>query len=420
MKLKVDRWIDNGRYSPEVTFLFQESTRCYKASAYRAALLFSYLAFLTILKERILSAPPPDGFTPPHWEKIRKDLQQDGGWDSAVFDMTKQKKPNTIFIISDDLREQIEYWKNRRNDCAHFKSNDIDYYHVESFWAFIESNLGKLVVSGSIESLLIKVKIHFDNSLTQPDSDPTALIQEINRTVEHPNYLSFYQSITNTIEQLHGKNSAELEKFFDNILSAGLDPSSTMLARFLESEDEKLLTFLQSYPKHITQFKLSPTFIRSLWYKSLFLVTYVNHWPLYTALLRNGLISESDRNEAHEKIILRGTNNWLPQEYEKDELIKANFFDVFNKFVFEENNINIFDWANKNAKLIVYSLENFPLTEMIVKAISNSFSSCNHAYKLCAELENLFGANSNKKSEFLELATSLDIDLPQSIPTLTN
>lgn len=85
---------------------------------------------------------------------VCKNLRKEEKWDEEVNECVKKNDPNkVIFNISDDLRNQYLYWKNRRNDCAHFKKNIIDYFHVESFWLFLQSNLVKFAVNGSKEQL---------------------------------------------------------------------------------------------------------------------------------------------------------------------------------------------------------------------------------------------------------------------------
>ena len=61
MNLKIEKWIIDQKLSKKVTPLFDEAIKSYKASAYKAALLFSYLGFMTILKERIINAQLPPG-----------------------------------------------------------------------------------------------------------------------------------------------------------------------------------------------------------------------------------------------------------------------------------------------------------------------------------------------------------------------
>lgn len=45
MRLHIESWVEERQFSIEVNNLFEESAKCYKAAAYRAALLFHSLLF---------------------------------------------------------------------------------------------------------------------------------------------------------------------------------------------------------------------------------------------------------------------------------------------------------------------------------------------------------------------------------------
>jgi len=123
----------------------------------------SYLGFLTAVRDRLLAAPHvPAGVSEGAWDSLRKQLRNDDKWDPTAYDATQAQKPAPYFIVSDNVRSQVEYWKNRRNDCAHAKSNAIEGSHVEMMWLFIQSNLPKFVVNGSRAALLDKLGRHFD------------------------------------------------------------------------------------------------------------------------------------------------------------------------------------------------------------------------------------------------------------------
>jgi hypothetical protein len=105
-----------------------------------------------------------------------------------------------IFNINDDIRQQIKYWKDRRNDCAHFKTNDIEAHHTESFWSFVKSNLAKISIEGGKESLLNKFEKHFDTTFTPPDADFSPLVKEIDESVEINELSNLWSELINKID----------------------------------------------------------------------------------------------------------------------------------------------------------------------------------------------------------------------------
>ncbi|MGE6719369.1 hypothetical protein ACQKGD_18610 [Peribacillus frigoritolerans] len=59
MRLHFEEWIKDQKISYRTEELIDEAILCYRAKAYKASLLFSYLSFQNIIKERILSADSP-------------------------------------------------------------------------------------------------------------------------------------------------------------------------------------------------------------------------------------------------------------------------------------------------------------------------------------------------------------------------
>lgn len=183
--MEIKKWLETGGFDQEVKDLFEESIVCYKAEAFRASLLYSYLGFMTVLKQRVLNATKePSGFALGEWNNKQKELRNEGGWDLALFKQTQTKPPKAIFEISDDLRIQIKYWKDRRNDCAHAKKQLIKHYHVESFWAFLYSNMPKLVLGGSYDSLINRIDDHFDTNKTALESSYENLVNDIQHCIQ--------------------------------------------------------------------------------------------------------------------------------------------------------------------------------------------------------------------------------------------
>ena len=104
-------------------------------------------------------------------------------------------RPIGIFGLSDNIRHQVVYWKNRRNDCAHSKQNEISSSHVKSFWLFLKSNLAKLVVNGSKEGLLNEIRNHFDFSITPPGADCSHLVEQIPAAISTNELSDFFSEV---------------------------------------------------------------------------------------------------------------------------------------------------------------------------------------------------------------------------------
>ena len=230
MKLPIENWLDSQQLDQEADSCFNESFICFKTGAYKAALLFSYLGFVGVLRTRILTALPPTGFNAAIWTSIQNNVRTAETWDKAIFDATQQQRPGQIFVISNDLRAQVSYWKDRRNDCAHSKPNKITAAHVESFYAFVESNLGKFAVNGSRPAVTTKIFNHYNPSLTSPNQSIAPLIQEITHAVPHAELQDFvgelateFNNRRSVIETMLNQQSPNKVAFISSCFRYGAD-----------------------------------------------------------------------------------------------------------------------------------------------------------------------------------------------------
>jgi hypothetical protein len=66
--LQIEKWITEQDFPEEATNLLDEGITCYKAGAYRAGLLFSYLGFEKVIKNRLLDAKRPDNVPEGAWK----------------------------------------------------------------------------------------------------------------------------------------------------------------------------------------------------------------------------------------------------------------------------------------------------------------------------------------------------------------
>jgi hypothetical protein len=357
MQLKIEKWVVEQNLSKRVTPLFDEAIKSYKVSAYKASLLFSYLGFMTILKERIIKSQLPPGIPQGMWDQIKVDVQNKEAWDKKVFDSTQKRKPAVIFPISETIRREVVYWKDRRNDCAHFKHEKIDYHHVESFWSFLDTNLSKFTVNGGRSSLVRKLKNHFDLSITPPDQPLNPLINEVESAVEPVELQEFFKEVEIELDEFD-----EINKFivFNAILEYYTNQIADDLVDFLKADDTRLLTFLRSHPNKIQYLDLSDEIIRELWYKRLFSES-IDDFKVYAGLLQNNLIRNQDIPEANQRIVNRLGYHHKPDTYSKIILEQNGFYPILKERLFPKIGHHSYSTAN----ICVYSGVSDPLVPVV-------------------------------------------------------
>ena len=193
MILDIENWVGEQRYPNKIKKLFTESVMCYRTGAHRASLLFSYIGFLTIIRENLIASAAPEGFTEEEWENLLSAIRTNDLWEGSVYDaLMRSEKP--IFELSEDIKLQIKYWNDRKNDCTLY-NNGIEGHHTLSFWSFVKSHVSKMTVEGGQASLLKKFNAHFDPIQTRPNKDYGYLVSQISESVLPKKYHEFFEKL---------------------------------------------------------------------------------------------------------------------------------------------------------------------------------------------------------------------------------
>lgn len=415
MKLHIESWVEEKGYSTNIKGLFSESVICYRNGAYRASLIFSYIGFLTIIKETIIKSQRPSTFIEAEWLAIIAKLNNDDTWEKEVFEvLIKATKP--IFPLNEDLRLQLRYWKDRRNDCAHFKQNEIESHHTEAFWSFIKSNLPKMTVEGGAESLLNKFEAHFDETKTPSGEDFAYLVKEIENSVLITELHYFFKKLKFRIDSTRFWHSdSDAAKVYCKILDITNHKIQESLVDYLKQE-ERDIKFLNSFPEKVLQLNYSTADIRTLWKERIYdSALSINPFNIYSGLLRNNLIPSGQISEANRELFnsfSQSTNRKLPEG--KDiETLKANgFFDTVFKIAIEEKDLSKYSWVNEKCDLIISFIENYPLNLKTVKSICEMAERTNFSQWLVKALQDTFANSPDLKTEFHKIATSNSIKIP--------
>ncbi|MCD1162892.1 hypothetical protein [Peribacillus frigoritolerans] len=428
MRIRFEEWLEEQEIDIEANDLFKESIICYKASGYRAALLFSFLGFQTIIKHRVINSKPAKDYSEGVWNHLKKELRNDDKWDKLIFD-TIQNKKKPIFNLTEDLREQYLFWKNRRNDCAHAKGNTISYPHVEGFWLFIQSNLAKFVINGGMKFILQEIRNHFDPARTPIGTPVEPIIRQIPFTIEKIDYNDFLLELKDfSLKQ----QSKSVYKIFDkNIanmwyqLFSLQDSYCEIIVNFLVKELSFCLVVIRRKPEIVQYFYNKETFIRMLWKKD-FSVS--DDYKAFIELLRHNLIHKSQLSEAFDHVfstldtVVFDEDAWWLEvdeginDLDKLVLLENGFFTKFNTIAFESERIVYnFNWANRNKDLIIYYIKHFGLNETVVTAINNALTASNPPFKLRDELTYFYKQTQQQLELHIEISEKNSLNIPKML-----
>ena len=419
MQLTVEKWLNEQLFDEASLKLFYESIICYKAGAYRAGFLFSYLGAQSILKDRIVRGDKPDGVRDHFWTKTLQDLRDDDIWESTLWTAIESKNNGSIFGIGDGhLKVQLEYWRGIRNDCAHAKVNEIISAHVEAYWAFLKSNLPKLVVAGGKDSIINRIQKHFDDKYTPSNADPTPIIKDMAVGVKEDDLDEVFEELDrltrDDLAYVFWYTASKPASFWKGILE--LDGSiSRKCVEFLINRPKDLVSHVLDAHPHLTAyFSEDPLFVRSLWYEKI--NNFFNPFELLAALLDNDCIPPEQTEEAITNVIKKSIDTELaPLTLQRLETY--GFSQIFKDEVFvgDERKIRNFDWANNHCSLVCSYLIQRGLDTDIVIQISDAYSVSNHAFKLRESLIRLFQEKRELREDFIEIAKEEGLELPEHL-----
>lgn len=415
MKLPFETWLENSDVPTEAEVAFRESVISYKAGAYRAGLLFAYVGTGLWLRRRLIAATCPAGVPAGQWASIQRDLQDDNKWDAMMFDCTQMRAPKDIFSVDDHTRDEFKYWKNRRNDCAHFKSNIIAASHVESFWLFLQSSIGRWVPNGSTQDLIERFARHFDPNLTPPGTNIGPLAAMVPHAVPHAELPDFFDSLMTRFTQTLGiflmVNRDALIQIHDAILRGANTVVAPASITWLLEHPDILVGVLRKNPSHVLTLSGHPKEIRKLW-KTLLFDKGRQDLGVVAALLRNNLIPNKQIPEAV-KTTVRNLNGDIPSGLDETVLAAQGFWNEFHDYAVINRQMDKFEWGNRNAGLIAWRVQNAPIDRETAEAICEVFSCEPYPFTVRDALKEMLATSPTKMVELQAVASQAGKTVPE-------
>lgn len=414
-------WLEQQEIAEPALALFDEGMICYAAGAYRAAVVFSYLGVLRAIAHRLMAAPRPSGFPANYWQRLQHSVRQDDTWEGTIFDAMVMEKPASIFLINDDIREQLRYWRSRRNDAAHARTNEIDAPHVEALWLFAKSNLPRLIVAGSRAGLNERFRRHFDPSYSAPGADFAHLVAEIPQAVRAVEYTDFLRDVLRLTHDLSDEPGDDPDmsedggQLVEHILDLSNEQLTWSLRDLLDSDQQLLIGAIMRVPRLTALYDGRGSFTWKLWHDLLPFRKEHGYDPIDRSLgvvaylLRNGLIHESQRDEALRHIIEKIHEGYLHSRY-TDEVMESlsdvGFWDAVKQFGFSWGNVQ---WVAKNLALAVEYLTRRPVEREVARAFADLVppgTNLNDGY--------LPGSNFYEPEDAFDLRVGTSMNIPRS------
>ncbi|QUW39959.1 hypothetical protein [Bacillus cereus] len=429
MNLHFETWIKEQHISEEALILFDESIKCYRVGAYRASFLMSYLGFMKSLRDRLLKSGKPNLIHVEEWKKTRNDLRNDKIWEETVLKTIEEKtKPkqgskevprNKVYLINNDLIDEVPYWRKKRNECAHAKETIIGYSHVETFWLFLQSNLAKFVVNGGKEALLNKIEKHFDENYTQPNADVSYLIKEIPLVVKIHEIPELLKEIYVNYVELDEIFSGEMEvSFWSKIAYSDNNNVKNAFLEFIETDTDIFSVFIGMFPDKLIEFSNNQELIRNFWNKILFehIAKISNsYWELVSIVLRNGWVPSTETKRFISKVYEHFDKYNFPEQEQTKIFREHGLLKMIKKNIFESRKLTKpggNKLANESSNMIIYYLDNESLDGIVVKELNHLFETLEYG-KFFEKIKKYIEENPRFISDFRRVASEHQIILTE-------
>jgi hypothetical protein len=273
VKIPFEQWLASQQLDDAARDLFREAVQCYRVGAYRAAFLLSYLGLMKNLADRVAAASMPTHISQKYWDQIQNALADDERWEGKINDLLQQQTPTNIFQINDDLRQQIRFWRGRRNDCAHARDNPVEQAHVEALWIFIRANTAKLVVAGGLQATLQRIEYCLGRPL-HSTLDWRLIAQEAKEAVRFDQREQFFSALLDVTlkesKRFGWQGASEFEDRFNDLIEEFFclnDASvSRALVKTLKDENREWLTLnlVCDRPRFINEFSDDEEYLEGL------------------------------------------------------------------------------------------------------------------------------------------------------------
>lgn len=425
MKIDFEKWLDEQH---EITDskreIFNDAVNCYKHGIYRPALLLSYIGFLSIAKDRFLKADKPDPYEQAMWDSQKQNVRNDNKWEeellNVLLQISKIDSARTLvriapFSIDDDTRNQITYWRNRRNDCAHYKNNEITESHVVAFWAFLKSKLPFIMIEGGLKSVINNINTFYNISLTPPDADITPLIKKVRTIISDDNYNEIFKAIA-PFAAGNLENNILLPYFYDSKIVSYLQKAS-------KSSPGLFYYFMLYNPEKVNFFLTDPTEIRKFWNDTIQMFN--NMIIIYAEMLNASVIPTTEIHEANQKILSilfskSKSINFSISAFNVKSLIDSGFYDDFISIYLSSHFISAnYEQVNFRSEYYINMIKLFGFNKNVIKTIcENMYGNKCYPFTFANTLLYFLKENIEQKTFFKNNADDNHIPLPKTLSDL--
>lgn len=301
---------NKGCFSDDEMGLFNDSIRCFHAAIFRPAYILAYQGMMIYFRRMIQTAKMPNGYDIGKWTGVQTRLVNDKEWEEEVNNAIRtqpdpKKTPPTIAILcmSESLRKDFDFWRNRRNDCAHYKEYVINDSHVLAFYSFLTQYLLKISVEGGMMTLLNEFKDATDSTKTSPNASLQPLVDKILSMVNPDEMNEFFRLLDG---YMGFSFCNRYEEVMSRIIKGGNEDLKKYAVCFVRSNNNVQASLINNFPELVGHL-VEKSEVREYWMKTL--KNCRNRVAVLGNMMMAGLIDPSEIEEAINKIIQYSYDN---------------------------------------------------------------------------------------------------------------
>ena len=324
------KWLniyDEFREGTALRDILNDAIRCYRHDIARPALMLSYIAFIQAVRSNLLNSDKLEGFNEKRWNATMAKLRNDNKWDEEVIECIKNRGNGVdnppFFELSDTLRNDVCYWRSRRNDCAHYKDSEITLSHVSAFWVFMMDNYNKFTPIGSLQQSINEYNRHFDISLTPRGTSTERIFKRLCLAIKTQDDLRKF------LKETHSK--MDFKPQCDLVHDLLIEEHHKELAiSFLKGEMKRLKAYLCAKPKDVSLILGNdPTMTRKIWYDDL--RVFCRCMNVYVEMLRAKMLTDAEIKESLELYLEHAYTQghlFIKDEDDFNVLIDNGLYDI--------------------------------------------------------------------------------------------
>lgn len=419
------KFVENNRasFTDDEIGLFRDSVRCFHAGIFRPAYIMAYQSMMIYFRRLIQNEDMPAGFDAVKWKKMQVNLAKDKEWEEEVNNAIR-KKANAkaappevpVLAMNDSLRLDFDYWRNRRNDSAHYKEYRINDSHVLSFYSFLTQYLLKISVEGGKATLLKEFKDACDVTKTSPKKSLQPLIDKILVMVSPEEMDDFFAELDGVMGY---RFTGRYENTLASIIKSGNGKLKEYVIKFVRSDKRFKAEFINDHPDIVGYIVDKPE-SREFWMK--YLARCRNRVAILARMLMVGLIDPDEKDEAVRKVLEHSFNNndGMGTVSEDEQLIlnSNGFFDALKEEYFNG------DYTSKNVVLCGREKYDFfygyiahmPVNKELADMLVDIFSRPDYPYVWSNIFkEHLLKADAAYKTKFDKVVSENGITLPSCL-----